>query len=178
MKIIDLSMLIYNGMPVYPGDPKVEIKQVHSLEKQGWVLRKLSFGSHTGTHLNVPSHMLKNGKTLNDLPLDNFYGPTIVYSGSNSLKSGIGVIFRNQNIDKEIVKSLIKTKPQFVGLSARYEFEIEVERELLKAGIVSYENLENTELLPIGKQFMFYGFPLKIKDGDGSPVRAIAVIEK
>lgn len=74
------------------------------------------------------------------------------------------------------MKLLIEIKPKFVGLSVKFEFDIEIEKKLLEAGIVSYENLVNTEKLPKSKKFMFYGFPLKIKDGDGSPVRAVAII--
>ena len=175
MKIIDLSLPIYNQMPVYPGDPEVEIKQVHTLAKQGWNLLTLFLNTHLGIHVNVPSHMLENGENLDNLLLDNFCGPAIVY-GTNSVKSRPGIIFRDQNIDEQIARLLIKTKPRFVGLSAKYEFEIKIEKELLEAGIISYENLVNTEKLPSDKQFMFYGFPMKIKDGDGSPVRAVAII--
>jgi len=176
MKIVDLSLPLYDGMPVYPGDPKVKIKQVHTLVKQGWNLRTLFLNTHLGSHVNVPSHMVENGKSLNDLSLDNFCGPAIVYGESNSVKSGLGIIFRDQNIDEQTARLLIKIKPKFVGLSSKYEFEIKIEKELLEAGIISYENLVNTEKLPSGKQFMFYGFPLKIKDGDGAPVRAVAII--
>ena len=176
MKIIDLSLPIYNQMPVYPGDPEVEIKQVHTLAEQGWNLRTLFLNTHLGTHVNVPSHMVETGENLDDLSPDNFCGPAIIYSGSNSVKSGPGIIFRDQNIDEQIARLLIKAKPKFVGLSEKHEFEIKIEKELLEAGIISYENLVNTKKLPSGKQFMFYGFPLNIKDGDGSPVRAAAII--
>ena len=45
-----------------------------------------------------------------------------------------------------------------------------------KNEIVTVTDLVNLEKLPLGKQFMFYGLPLKIKDGDGSPIRAVAVL--
>ena len=41
---------------------------------------------------------------------------------------------------------------------------------------VIIENLTNLESL-IGKQFTFIALPLKIKNGDGSPVRAIALTD-
>jgi hypothetical protein len=31
--VVDLSLTLENGMDVYPGDPKVNIKLVHALEK-------------------------------------------------------------------------------------------------------------------------------------------------
>lgn len=41
---------------------------------------------------------------------------------------------------------------------------------------VIFENLCGLKQL-IGKNFFFYGFPLKIEGGDGSPIRAVAVTE-
>ena len=44
-------------------------------------------------------------------------------------------------------------------------------------GFTHYENLKNLNLL-IGKErFRFIGFPLKIRGGTGSPVRAVAIFE-
>ena len=43
--------------------------------------------------------------------------------------------------------------------------------------VVIVENLTNLELL-ISKSFIFSALPLKIKDGDGSPVRAVAIIDE
>lgn len=177
MQIIDLSLPLYNKMPVYPGDPEVKIEQIHSLEKEGWRLRKLEINSHLGTHINIPSHMVKDGKTLDDLSLSNYCGQTVVYQEGMKIKTGSGLIFSNRNIDEKLMLLIIKSKSKFVGLSAKFEFNIEIEKKLLKAGIISYENLANTEKLPKNKKFMFYGFPLRIKGGDGSPVRALAVIK-
>lgn len=52
----------------------------------------------------------------------------------------------------------------------------DLERELLGSGIITYTRLINLELIPKEKTFIFYGLPLRIKSGDGSPVRVIAVI--
>jgi|SRR5512133_1801685 kynurenine formamidase len=52
--------------------------------------------------------------------------------------------------------------------------DFRVHHLLLSAGIVLIENLTNLESV-INKEFMFCCFPLKIENGDGSPVRAVAV---
>ena len=74
-----------------------------------------------------------------------------------------------------IARELIKTPPKFVGLSKKFEFDIEVEKILLAHDIISFENLTNTDQLP--PAFTFYGFPLRVRGGDGSPVRAVAIID-
>ena len=43
-------------------------------------------------------------------------------------------------------------------------------------GLTHYENLANLDKL-IGKRFTFIGFPLRFRDGTGSPVRAVAVLD-
>ena len=44
------------------------------------------------------------------------------------------------------------------------------------AGMISIENLMGLEAL-IGKRFLFSCLPLKLEDADGSPVRAVAILE-
>jgi kynurenine formamidase len=45
-----------------------------------------------------------------------------------------------------------------------------------KYGITHFENLANLDQV-VGKRFTFMGFPLKIRNGTGSPVRAVALLE-
>ena len=42
--------------------------------------------------------------------------------------------------------------------------------------ITHYENLANLDQV-VGRRFTFAGFPLHIRDGTGSPVRAVAIVE-
>ena len=53
--------------------------------------------------------------------------------------------------------------------------KLSVHKILLSHGMVLIENLTNLENLP-GSTFIFCCFPLKIKNGDGSPVRAVGVV--
>ena len=78
MKIIDLSTPLFSGMTVYPGDPEVKIKVVHTYEKETWELRQLTMGTHTGTHVDAFSHMDDGAETIDQIPLNNFFGPTEV----------------------------------------------------------------------------------------------------
>ncbi|KAA6299992.1 MAG: Kynurenine formamidase, partial [Candidatus Ordinivivax streblomastigis] len=49
--------------------------------------------------------------------------------------------------------------------------------KMLKAGILIVEGLTNMEQLPTGEVFTFYSLPLKLQGRDGSPVRAIAILD-
>ena len=50
-----------------------------------------------------------------------------------------------------------------------------VHKVLLSSGITLIENLTNLGALP-EDEFLFCCFPLKIRDGDGSPVRAVGIV--
>lgn len=174
MPVLDLTQPLFDGMPVFPGDPEVKIDQVHRLETEGWNLRTLFLTTHIGTHVNVPVHMVLDGVDLDAFSPEVFMGPAELYRPEMSFDSIVGVIFTTTNITEKIANDLIKNPPKFVGLSEDFEFDLAIEKLLLEHKIISFENLANTDQLP--PQFEFIGLPLKLRGGDGSPVRAVAVV--
>ncbi|HAH69278.1 MAG TPA: hydrolase, partial [Synergistaceae bacterium] len=58
MRVIDLSWPITDGMMVFPGDIPPTVKKGATMEENGWRTTLLSFSSHTGTHMDAPSHMV------------------------------------------------------------------------------------------------------------------------
>lgn len=177
MKIIDLTIPLENGMEVYPGDPPVKIKQIHFLEKEGWGLRLLSLGSHTGTHVDTPAHMDENGKNLDNLPIEKFIGKAQVVQINNNFPKKIGLVFSEGKVDSSLLDKILEAQAPFIVIGKNVEFPIAMERALLQKEILTFVNLINLELLPKQKNFTFFGIPLKIKGGDGSPIRAFAVLE-
>jgi arylformamidase len=174
MKIIDLSLPLYSGMPVYPGDPEASIALVHTIERNGWNLRRLEINSHDGTHVNVPSHMIVGGRTLDDYALADFCGPARCYTPDMAISSADGILFADRNIDEGIAAKIKEARPKFVGLSCRFDLDLAIEKDLLAAGFICFERLANLEQLP--GNFEFFGVPLKIRGGEASPVRAFALV--
>jgi len=78
MRIIDLSVPIVSGMPVYPGDPSVTIRPALTVAEHGVNVLHLDLGSQTGTHVDAPVHIDDALPTLDDLPLERFTGPAVV----------------------------------------------------------------------------------------------------
>ncbi len=76
--LLDLTHTVYPGMPVYPGTETPVFKQVNTLEKDGFAEKKILFYSHTGTHMDAPSHLLKGAPTLDQYSMDVFTGKGIV----------------------------------------------------------------------------------------------------
>ena len=73
--IIDLTHTITPEMPMYPGSAAPSIKPTGSLTRDGFRETQLTIASHTGTHMDAPSHMLPRGSTLEVLPASQHHGP-------------------------------------------------------------------------------------------------------
>lgn len=172
MRVIDLSMPLYTGMDVFPGDPEVEINVVDTYKKDTWELRHLSMGSHTGTHVDAYSHMHEDKATLDEIPIERFFGKAQIVELCQEWPREVGLFFIEE-IGIEELNKIVGLNPRFVGGNITEDLE----RALLGEEIITYTGLVNLELIPIGKTFNFYGLPLKIRSGDGSPVRAIAIID-
>lgn len=177
MNVIDLSQPLFNKMDVYPGDPEVHIEQIHHLDKEGWNLRYLQFSSHIGTHSDAFAHMDEKGETIDNIPLEKYIGKTVLVDVNSELPKNVGLAFKDGKLDLSLFKKLKEANPLFVVVGNTAELDVELERKLLQSGILTITDLVNMNELPEGKEFMFYGVPLKIKDGDGSPVRAFAVLQ-
>ncbi|WP_328601413.1 cyclase family protein [Nocardia terrae] len=78
MGIIDLSVPIRSGMPVYPGDPEVTVRPALTAAVDGVNVLHLDMGSQTGTHVDAPRHIDDSLPALDELPLERFTGPGVV----------------------------------------------------------------------------------------------------
>ncbi|MGM0369349.1 MAG: cyclase family protein [Bacillota bacterium] len=172
MEIVDLTETLEDNQEVYPGDPEVKIEVANTYAEDGYLVRRLALGSHTGTHVDSFSHMYKDGDSLNKIPLERFCGETYLVDKNQMFPSGKGLLFK-ESVGIASLDKIIAAEPNFVG----GVISESLERSLLKNEIVTFTNLVNLDLLPTGESFMFYGLPLKIKNGDGSPVRAVAILE-
>jgi arylformamidase len=77
--IYDISVPLVDGGLVYPGNPPIEIKPQQEVSKGASAnVSSLSFGSHTGTHVDAPKHFFDDGTPVDQLPLDILMGPAVV----------------------------------------------------------------------------------------------------
>ena len=85
-KIIDLTMNIEEGMQTFAAHwhPIVEITQLgrHGIENRE--TRKIVLGTHTGTHMDAPRHFIRNGTTVEQIPLEQLVGKATVVDFSNA----------------------------------------------------------------------------------------------
>ena len=204
MNIIDLSHNLINKGPTYRSDPELSIIKEKDLEENRSMLHSISFGTHTGTHIDVPAHMIRGGKTLDEFSLDSFMGIAVKVN-NNNYKSLIDfnknydtVIYdtkwyRNYNepdiffgnnrpiIPENLISILIKKEIKIFGcdlpsVDVSGNKDKIVHNSFLKQNIILYESLTNLQSLPILTPFQFIGLPLPLVGLDGSPTRAIGII--
>jgi len=205
MRYIDLSYSINNSMPTYPSDPDVSIICEKNIDSHNSLLHSIKLGTHTGTHLDVPSHIIKGGKTIDCYPLSTFTGLAVkveknTYKQLDNIDKDInGIIYdsghyknyKNSNIyfgsdrpaiPMALIEKCIDHKIKFFGcdlpsVDASGSTAKPIHHKLLRSDIIIYEALNNLSQLPSLKPFLFYGFPLPLDKLDGSPVRAVACLE-
>ncbi|MDA8174705.1 MAG: cyclase family protein [Nitrospiraceae bacterium] len=78
-KLIDISIPIKPGMPLWSGDPQVEIEKLYGLAKgDEATVSRISMGVHTGTHVDAPLHYLADGPGIGEMPPGALTGPARV----------------------------------------------------------------------------------------------------
>jgi kynurenine formamidase len=75
---IDLSHLLDSQTQIYPSDPTFSMSLHATHAPDGYSVHQLSFGTHTGTHIDAPYHFLASGATIEALPLSTFVGEALV----------------------------------------------------------------------------------------------------
>ena len=206
-RIVDLSCELSNGTMTYPGDPKVSIDRVLGMPEAIINVSSISTGSHSGTHVDAPLHVLENGADIAEMPLERFVGQAVTLSipkvknevitksdlESHSFDRGCILListgweehlgkkeyFENfPYVSTEAAEYLVERGIRALGLDipsmdiAGGDFSSH--KVLLSAGIPLIEALINTKSI-VGKSVIFFAFPMRIRGGDGSPVRALAI---
>lgn len=75
MKFIDLTHPLRHGQESFPGDPPLSVTPAATIEKNRCNVSRVAMGSHQGTHLDALYHFISDGKRLDQMPLEWFYGP-------------------------------------------------------------------------------------------------------
>ncbi|MCL4515006.1 MAG: cyclase family protein [Firmicutes bacterium] len=78
-RAIDVTVAIEPGMPVFPGDPPVQLRPALRIAAGDVAnVSFIYFGSHTGTHVDPPCHFIEGGKTVDELDVEMLLGPAYV----------------------------------------------------------------------------------------------------
>lgn len=74
-KIIDISWPVSPAMTAYKNNRVVEFKTTKTFEKDSAREALITIGTHTGTHVDAPSHFVRDGGAIDQLDLLSIVGP-------------------------------------------------------------------------------------------------------
>ncbi|HEX5302451.1 MAG TPA: cyclase family protein [Streptosporangiaceae bacterium] len=77
-RVVFLSHVLGPGAPVFPGDPRVEIHQTATIERDGYHLHSLVTGEQSGTHWAAPAHFHAGAAAADELDPGDFFFPAVV----------------------------------------------------------------------------------------------------
>lgn len=202
MPIYDISVPLSAELPVYPGDPRIEIHDALTLANGDAAnVSSLNFGAHTGTHVDAPAHFIEGTKKVESLALDVLIGEAevievpaqkLVIDEQLVTTRSKRVLFKTRNsdlwrgefktnftyLDLMAARKLIENGVKLVGIDylSIEQFgskEHEVHRALLSHEVIILEGLNLTDVPP-GK-YELICLPLRLRSnlGDGAPARAV-----
>ncbi|MDH3251901.1 MAG: cyclase family protein [Ignavibacteria bacterium] len=205
MRVVDLTHPISDGLPVYfPWHPKTTLTQTANYKDNLCLVQCLSIGTHSGTHIDAPSHVLEGGTTLDHYDPGLWYREAMVLDFTprepsqeiteDDLKArfseqGMAVIIKT-GWDKVFGREeYYKTYPALTNKAAEFlveaqvpvvaadtPFKLDVHYTLLRQGIPLITNINNTDQLRAGKVKLIAA-PLLIQGGDGAPARVLALVD-
>ena len=91
MALHDISVPIRHDMPIYDGNPGVELERVSSIPQGDPAnVSRLCFGVHTGTHVDAPLHFIEGAPGAEGILLDALVGPAVVVDGTGIASDAVG----------------------------------------------------------------------------------------
>ena len=178
--------------------------------------------NHLGAHADPPRHMSKTGRSIDQVPLEHFYGEVVFFDFRDKPRNTplLASDFRSRVITPASIvlayvgyqaptsPEALPTYPYLSGEAAHYLASLGIKAfgtdmpglmsivdnasasaedgghdepfpehsALLDKEIVIVEGLSNLEALVDEPHVVFVGFPLKLQDGTGGPLRAVGLV--
>lgn len=205
MQLIDISHVLDETTPIYPGDYKTILSRYATLEKDYYNAYLLQSCLHTGTHLDMPMHLLDDPKTAAEFPLEHFMGKgvlldvrgemlidmkpeyqdlvdendiVLLYTGFEENYQTDSYFTQHPAVSDTLAQFLISKKIKLLGMDMTSPDAppFPIHKSLLSAGIFVLENLTNLQSLIGLASFEVMAFPLKIS-AEASFVRAVCKVE-
>jgi arylformamidase len=201
VKLIDVSVPIRDGMPVYDNNPGVHLERARSIAEGDEVnISRLDFGVHTGTHVDAPVHFIEGGAGAEAIDPGVLIGEAHVVDATG-LHADIDaealatlelppqaerLIFKTPNSDLWNLDAFTHQFIRFVESGARRLVDAGVRlvaidylsigdgaahRVFLGNGVVPLEGLD-LRAVDAGP-YRLYCLPLKVVGCDGAPARVL-----
>jgi arylformamidase len=213
MRWVDLSQPLWEGSDRAGRTSAPVLRPLMDLEHDPFAMMEYSFSSHIGTHLDAPSHFVRGGRTIDEIPLDRVIGHGVVLDAATAPNTGFGAetlaaggpepepdgivlirtgweekagtpaYFEHPYLLDSAARWLVDHRVKLVGMDLitpempeavrQGAFTWPVHRALLENDVLVIENVCNMRSL-LGRRVEVIAAPIKVKGGDGSPVRLLA----
>jgi arylformamidase len=202
MTLIDISRPIYTGLAVWPGDSSVDFSfSARKAAGADANVGRLSMSVHAGTHADAAYHYNESGLRIDEMPLDLFVGAAHVVDirGQSIITPALleqldfkdtpRVLFRSDTwsdtavfptnwpvFDPATPAWLAARAVRLIGLDVPSvdtltSLGMPMHHVIDRAGLFILENLDLRNAA--AGVYDLIALPLRIKGGDGSPIRAV-----
>lgn len=126
MKIYDISLTLSPDLPVWLGDPHIDLHQTGFMDRgDPCNLTFLALNVHAGTHVDAPHHFMNDCRTVEFLLLDVLCGPAVLIHFPDE----VGLITADR-LDSQIIpqgtsRLLIRTRNSHLWKKGEWEFKKE-----------------------------------------------------
>jgi arylformamidase len=196
MKWYDVTRPLSANVLVYPGDVRPTFEQ---RDAGLYLISDLHMSSHTGTHIDAPTHYLKSGDTIDTIDISNLIGRCRVVdlSDAGNLITADHLTSQTGGYHRLFIKTTFSNVSKFmedypslsadaarlitanylkcVGIDSpsieSFNCDGSVHRELLGHGCIIIELLDLSQV-PEGDYWMI-ALPLRLTGLDGSPARVL-----
>jgi kynurenine formamidase len=192
VKLIDLSHVFDDAMPVYPGDPTPELRQSPKTGSAGYAIGTVRTVLHAGTHIDGPLHVIEGGSPLSDIPVGRFAGRgvlidargrasvdtgilsdkklqrgdiVLVMSGHSTLYHAAEYFLKSPVITEPFAQALVDAGVSMLGIdfASPDSPPFPVHHLLLSRGILIIENLTNLDQLAGVSRFEVFALPVRFR---------------
>ena len=201
-RFIDITRPIHTGMPVWPGDTPADFRHVATIGAGSVVnVGRLAVSVHAGTHADAPFHYNQAGLRIDQVPPEIYVGPAQVVDVRGEARLSRELLSRRDlgGVPRLLFKSDSWTNPaefprqwpllepdvpawlagrgvKLVGMDVPSvdhlaSKDLPIHHAIDRAGMVIIENLDLRAVSP--GPYELIALPLRIRDGDGSPLRAV-----
>lgn len=201
MKLIDITHVFNEETPVYPGDSQTQLTKYKTMEADYYNAYQLSTSLHTGTHIDIPMHLIDDERMVKDFDVKDFIGNgvlldvrgeqsiamkpeydkmikendiVLLYTGFDQYYHETKYFTEHPFVSDELGEFLLSKKIKMLGMDmpAPDYPPFTFHKRLLSNGIFILENVANLEALTNLSAFEVMAFPLKIA-AEASLVRAV-----
>ena len=188
MKLYDITQELFH-CNVYPGDERPSYSKALDMNKGDICnLTLFKMCAHNGTHIDAPSHFIKDGKTVSELDLNRLVGEASVihFDGvltGNDIRSIMKtskprILFKGKTVvSLEAAEELNRHNILLVGNESQTvgpeDAPLKVHLELLGKEVVLLEGIVLKDV-PDGDYFL-NAAPINLGVAEGAPCRAILI---